>query len=300
MSLRVHRAARVFLAAAALLAAPARSAPPALPATVPYQGVLLDSGGAPRTGTVDLTLRIYDAITGGTLLYKQVTPGVPLTDGVFSVTLGPTGSATDAPANPLTTLLADALAGDLGATSPSRFLEITVGTTGALARTQIVSVPYALHAGSADTATSAQSATTADDVTSVNGIPSEVLSQIYANVDFDGQQPPNDDPAEGVADADGDGVANFLDPDNDADGLSDGTELAAGTNLNLVTPVVSSVSPLGLYSNLTSTVTISGQNFQPRPRRDRSARRRRPRPISRRRASTSPWGPSPPARRTWW
>jgi hypothetical protein len=131
----------VSLAAASLLALSARSAPPALPATVPYQGVLLDSGGQPRTGTVDLTLRVYDAITGGTLLYKQAIPSVPLTDGVFSVTLGPTGSATDSPANPLTTSLADALAGDLGPTSPTRFLEITVGNTGALARTQLLSVP---------------------------------------------------------------------------------------------------------------------------------------------------------------
>jgi hypothetical protein len=256
----------VFLATGALLAPAARSAPPALPATVPYQGVLLDAGGAPRTGSVDLTLRIYDAIVGGTLLYKQLTTAVPLTDGVFSVTLGPMGSATDAPANPLTTSLADALAGDVGATSPSRFLEITVGTTGALARTQIVSVPYALHAGSAATATTADSATTAttaNDVTTVNGVPSAVLSQLFAHVDFDGGEPPNDSPLEGVADADGDGVANFLEPDNDADGLSDVAEFADGTDLNLVTPVVSGVNPLGVYASLTTTVTVSGQNFAP-------------------------------------
>ena len=49
------------------------------PTTIPYQGLLLDSGGAPQSGTVDLTLRVYDALTGGSLVYKQVFSGVPLT-----------------------------------------------------------------------------------------------------------------------------------------------------------------------------------------------------------------------------
>jgi hypothetical protein len=109
---------------------------------------------------VDLTLRVYDSASGGTLLYKQSFVGVPLDAGVFTVTLGPTGSATDTPANPLTTDLTTALAGDLSGTGPSRFLQVTVGSEAPLARTQILSAPYAMRAESAE---SADVATTALD-----------------------------------------------------------------------------------------------------------------------------------------
>ncbi len=123
-----------------------RAESPAVPGMITYQGVLLDSQGEPHTGTTDLTIRIYDALTSGVLLYVQEFTGTPLSDGVFTVVLGPTGSATDLPDDPLTTGLADALAGDPGPTAPSRFLEVTVGATGALSRTQILTVPYALDA----------------------------------------------------------------------------------------------------------------------------------------------------------
>ena len=52
----------------ALASAPGHTAPPQNSETVSYQGVLLDSGGLPRTGTVDLILRIYDAAASGTLV----------------------------------------------------------------------------------------------------------------------------------------------------------------------------------------------------------------------------------------
>jgi hypothetical protein len=129
-----------------LVAGAASAAPPAPPPQVTYQGVLLDLLGMPQTGSVDLTIRVYDALTGGTLVYMQSFSGVPLSDGVFTVTVGPTGDAADTPADPLTTSLEDALVGDVGPTAPGRFLEVTVGTDGALARTQILTVPYALEA----------------------------------------------------------------------------------------------------------------------------------------------------------
>ena len=125
---------------------PTVAAPPIAPEQVTYQGVLLDGQGAPQTGNVDLTLRIYDAELGGTLVYLQDLPAVPLFDGVFTVVLGPTGEGTDLPADPLTTSLSDALTGDVGPTSPGRFLEITIGAEGALSRTPILAVPYAFDA----------------------------------------------------------------------------------------------------------------------------------------------------------
>ena len=102
---------RTLVVTALLLAlAPAApAAPPEVPAQISYQGVLLDTLGEPRTGNVDLTLRIWDAPTGGTLVYKQVFPSVALAAGVFTVRLGPTGAASDTPDDPLTTSLADYL-----------------------------------------------------------------------------------------------------------------------------------------------------------------------------------------------
>ncbi len=250
----------------ALLASAALAAPPLAPEEVSYQGLLLDGAGAPRTGNVDLTARIFDALNGGTLLYTQVFLAVPLSDGVFTVSLGPSGAISDSPVDPLTTSLAEALVADLGATGPDRFLELTVGTEIALTRTQILAVPYALHATTADQATTADSATTAttaDDTAAVGGLDSLFVTQLYEQTNLDFEDPPNTDPLEGLADVDGDGASNFIDPDNDGDGLLDGTELANGTALNLVTPTLAAVAPPNGDADLTGTVTLTGTSFEP-------------------------------------
>jgi hypothetical protein len=243
-----------------LAAGAAVAAPPALPGQHSYQGVLLDDQGLPRTGNVDLTLRVYDAPSGGTLLYKQVFLGVPLDAGVFTVSLGPTGAATDAPADPLTTSLPAALTGDLSGSGPSRFLEVTVGSAGALARTQILSVPYALRSVSAETA---DVATTALEASNVNGLPSSVVTQMYEHTNLDGSGPPNTDPTEGQGDTDGDGAANFVDADNDDDGLTDSAEVSQGSDINLVTPTLTGVAPPTGLTTTATTVTVSGTNFEP-------------------------------------
>src|SRR5262245_20520033 len=108
----------VFLALA--LGDSALAAPPEIPDRVSYSAAV-PGGGA---GPVDLTIRIFDAPSSGTLLYVQDFADVPLADGAFSVMLGPTGRATDSPVDPLTTSLVTALAGDLAATAPGRFVEV--------------------------------------------------------------------------------------------------------------------------------------------------------------------------------
>lgn len=241
----------------------ASAAPPSVPASLPYQGLLLDGLGAPRTGSLDLTLRVWDALVGGTLVYKQSFPSVALADGVFTVQLGPSGEGSDAPSNPLTTDLATALAGDAGATAPVRFLEVTVNAEGALARTQILSSAYALRASSAATADSATTATTATDVVNVGGVGASFVSQLFEHYAFDGANPPNDDPSEGLGDVDGDGLANFIDSDNDADTIADITEIGAGSNINLVTPTLAAASPTNAFFTTTVNVTVTGTNFQP-------------------------------------
>lgn len=240
--------------------ATAAAAPPVVPEKLSYQGVLLDDEGLPRTGSVDLTLRIYDALFGGTLLYVQTLNTVPLTDGVFSVVIGPNGASSDVPDDPLTTSLAEALAGDLSGTGPSRFLEVTVGAEGALTRTQVLTAPYALRAESAAQADAAQTATS---VTTVGGLPADVLLQIFENTNLDNSGPPNNDPSEGLADPDGDGIQNFVDFDNDNDGISDSGEVSQGSNINLVTPNLRRIRPDEALAVLTTTVVVEGDNLDP-------------------------------------
>jgi hypothetical protein len=188
---------------------------------------------------------------------------VPLADGVFGVALGPTGSASDLPANPLTTSLATALSGDLVAIGPGRFVELTVGAEDALPRTQVLAVPFALRAETAGTATSAETAAVALEVASVSGLPPEVVREIYEHLSFDGGGPPNTDPLEGVGDVDGDGIANFMDPDNDGDGMTDAVEQGQGSGVNLITPTITGTSPTSGLANSVFDVQVSGTSFQP-------------------------------------
>jgi len=234
------------------LALPAGAAPPAIPDQVPFSGSI-PSG----TGTVDLTIRIYDAALGGTLLYVQDFADVALDEGAFSLALGPTGRATDTPQNPLTTSLVAALAGDLAATAPGRFVEVTVDPSPPLARTRLLVVPFALRSATAESAESA------DTVAQVGGLPPDVLAQIYLNTNLDGGGPPNADPAEGQGDADGDGIANFVDPDNDGDGQADVAEVSQGSSINLVTPTITSFVPSAIPFGEQDTVHVQGTFFEP-------------------------------------
>ncbi len=251
----------LFAAIAVLLFAPAIvAAPPTVPASLPYQGLLLDGLGAPRAGSVDLTVRVFDAVVGGALVYKQSFPAVSLADGVFSVQLGPVGEASDAPSNPLTTDLAIALGGDAGPTAPSRFLEVTVGSDGALTRTQILASAYALRATTAETA---NTATTAANATNVAGVAGLYMSEFFEHFNADGEAPPNFDASEGVADTDGDGLLNFVDSDNDGDTVSDQSELEVGSDINLVTPSITGTSPSTALFSSTGSVNVNGTFFQP-------------------------------------
>jgi hypothetical protein len=247
----VPRAVFSFAVALALASA-VFAAPPAIPDQVPYSAVI-PAGG---TGPADITVRIYDAATSGTLLYVQDFADVPLEDGAFTLTLGPTGLATDAPVDPLTTSLVTALAGDLPATAPGRFIEVTVDASPPLARTPVLAVPFALRAAVAETAESA------DDVAQVGGLPPEVLTQIFENADFGDGGPPNTDPSEGFGDTDGDGIANFLDSDNDADNQSDTAEVTQGSDINLITPTITGIGP-PVPAGQQATVHVTGTFFEP-------------------------------------
>ena len=242
------------LVLALLFAGSSQAVSPAVPAAFSYQGVLLDSGGQPQSGPVDLAIRLWDQGFAGTLLYKQEFNNTALVDGVFSLQLGPTGVGTDIPVSPLTLDLIAAVTTDLGA-SGSVWIEVSVDGNAPLARTQLRAVPFALKAESA------VSAETATNILTPAGVDAAILDAVWQNFNFDGG-PANTDPAEGTGDTDLDGILNFVDADNDNDGLSDAAEVTQGSDINLVTPRIDSFSGNG-RSLFGTSLSATGDSFDP-------------------------------------
>ncbi len=109
------------------LASPA-SAPGPSATTVNYQGRLADSGGNPLDGTYGMSFSLWDASTGGSLVWgPEGHAAVPVSDGLFSVGLGSQTSGG---------IPTSAWNGD-------RYLEITVGGETLSPRELIRSVPIA-------------------------------------------------------------------------------------------------------------------------------------------------------------
>ncbi len=116
-----------------------------VPELMSYQGYLEDSSGEPLNSSVDLTFAIYDASTGGNKVWEETHTGVSMNEGFFSVQLGAGTVPT-----PLTSSVFD------GAT---RYLQVQVASDPPLPRQRIASVPYALQADVAGSATTAISST---------------------------------------------------------------------------------------------------------------------------------------------
>jgi len=65
-----------------------------VPSLINYQGRLSDANGAPVTGSKNFVIRLYDAQTGGTLLYTENLGSVSLgTNGIYSFQFGSAGSS---------------------------------------------------------------------------------------------------------------------------------------------------------------------------------------------------------------
>ena len=115
---------------------------PTPPSLVNFQGLLTDPGTGDPVADGDYSLRfsVWDALAAGSELWNETQATVALADGLFSVQLG---SSTAFPS-------------DLFADTP-RYLEVKVDADPALApRQELVSVPYAIHAGTADSANTAE------------------------------------------------------------------------------------------------------------------------------------------------
>ena len=178
----------------------------AVPDQVNYQGLLKDDSGLPIAGSVNFDFAIFDTLTSGTQLWTETQNGVSVVNGIYSVALGS-----------ITPLTASILTGG------TVYLETTVNGETLQPRERLLAVPYALRAQEAD---------------NVGGVSSLFTQQIFQHGSFDGGAPPNDDPREGLIDTDGDGKSNFIDSDNDNDGILDSAEVTNGTDINLVTPQI--------------------------------------------------------------
>jgi hypothetical protein len=65
----------------------------AVPSGINYQAALTDDQGNPVTGTRTMSIKLYDAATGGTLLYSENIGTVDVSDGVFSFEFGTSGTS---------------------------------------------------------------------------------------------------------------------------------------------------------------------------------------------------------------
>jgi hypothetical protein len=65
----------------------------AVPSEINYQGVLTDSQGNLVNGNRTMSLKIYDAATGGTLLYSEELGNIPVNNGVYNFTFGANGTS---------------------------------------------------------------------------------------------------------------------------------------------------------------------------------------------------------------
>jgi hypothetical protein len=122
----------VFNVAMVLSASP--GTPVAVPTTIGFEGFLADSNGQPlTTGTYSITFSIYNVATGGTALWSE-TKQVQVTSGLYATTLGTTN-------NPVF----------LNSLNDVRWIGVAVsGGAEVTPRTQILSVPFAINADSAN------------------------------------------------------------------------------------------------------------------------------------------------------
>jgi hypothetical protein len=135
-----------------------------VPKMLNYQGYLTDTLGSPITDNLDMTFKIFDAVSSGNELWSETQTNVPIEHGVFSVMLGET------------TLIPDSVFADFTNT----WLELTLEGPQILSpRTRITSVGYAYTATYSDTAEYARNAL-ADTDWVISG--SDIYSGVSGNV----------------------------------------------------------------------------------------------------------------------
>jgi hypothetical protein len=154
LSHAVAALALAFVTASALALLPGATAHAAAPDRFTFQG-LINSDGEPLTGSVHLIFTLYSESSGGTSLWSQDYGDTPVTNGLYSVTLGP-----------FPELAFDEL----------YWLEVSVNGTALSPRYALHAVPYAMRAATADHAMNADMATITDHAS----IAEQAMTAYYA------------------------------------------------------------------------------------------------------------------------
>ena len=131
-----------------------------VPRQISYQAVIINNNGTPiADGPHTITISIYDAPSGGTMLYTEAL-STTTARGVANLIIGAT--------TPFPQSLSF---------QSQRWLGISVdGTAEMVPRTALVAVPYAIHAAYADSAaTSGGSGGGVSGVSSLNGLTGDIV-----------------------------------------------------------------------------------------------------------------------------
>lgn len=59
-----------------------------VPHMIRFQGKVTDKAGAPLEGSYNITFRVYNSETGGTLMWSETQSAAPVNNGIFTVLLG--------------------------------------------------------------------------------------------------------------------------------------------------------------------------------------------------------------------
>ena len=129
-----------FIRAASILLAGVFSLHAEVPSLINYQGRLTDGFGNPVNGTRTMTVRIYDAPTGGSLTYEESIGQVSVINGTYRFCFGGEGD------------------GVLAVLSGEDYLAVTINGAEQSARTQLLAVPFSLRAKTSETSADARMA----------------------------------------------------------------------------------------------------------------------------------------------
>lgn len=98
----------------------------AVPNQINYQGRLTDAGGNATTGNFTMSVRLYDAPTGGNIIYQETIGPVGVTKGIYSFQFGASGN------------------GIISVLTGQDYLSLTIDGTEQSSRTKLLTVPFSM------------------------------------------------------------------------------------------------------------------------------------------------------------
>ena len=220
----------------------------AVPTVISHQGRVLSSNGEPMSGVTGITFKLFSGATGGSALWTQ-SMDVTFDDGHYSVVLGP-GTPS------LSTDFFDG--SDL-------YLEVTIdGADPFGPRHRVVSVPYAMRAGSVTGEVVAVGGLVVDGQELVDGDGKLATTDLEVSGTLTVPRGPLGDLPSASEDNKG---QLYYATDVDAMHYSDGTEwlnlsTGGGGNGDLLRPSLSSLDPSQIQPEEDVSIVLSGNSFE--------------------------------------